>query len=53
MKEAFGKGADRMIPFYHDMGADYPHADEQPWRHKNVCVYQEQPCPEPIDRLVV
>ncbi len=42
-----------MIPFYHDMGADYPHADEQPWRHKNVCVYQEQPCPEPIDRLVV
>lgn len=42
-----------MIPFYHDMGAEYPHADEQPWRHKNVCVYQEQPCPGPIDRLVI
>lgn len=42
-----------MIPFYQDMGAEQPHAEQQPWRTKKVCMYQEQPCPQPIDRLVI
>jgi hypothetical protein len=42
-----------MIPFYHQMGIEQPQSEQQPWRHTKVCFYQEQPCPEPIDRLVI